>query len=260
MRAFWTGCGSCGKGASCPFLFAGAQAVCVVSGCRTGDQERLGRKRAAGRTRQPALRRSDCKRPPDLTRSKPGFRASDRRSPYRRRTNRNTNDTFRATSVAGRGPAVRATGEDLARPRARNERRDTSTRENPTRLACARHPPHEGEGGAPISAASCELPEERPYLPFMGRSHAQRAGGVGRRRQVRSIEGRDNAAPCSSDSPDPASPGHPLPRSGRGNEQLHRPRSEIPFFTASLPNFARSASTALSAAFSRSTLWSARSA
>ena len=109
----WTGCGSCGKGASCPFLFAGAQAVCVVSGCRTGDQERLGRKRAAGRTRQPALRRSDCKRPPDMTRSKPGFRASDRRSPYRRRTNRNTNDTFRATSVAGGEPAVRATGNIL---------------------------------------------------------------------------------------------------------------------------------------------------
>ena len=97
----WTGCGSCGEGASCPFLSAGAQAVCVVSGCRTGDQERLGRKRAAGRTRQPALRRSDCKRPPDMTRSKPGFRASDRRSPSSETDEPNCKITFRATSVAG---------------------------------------------------------------------------------------------------------------------------------------------------------------
>ena len=157
MRALRTGCGSCGKGASCPFLFAGAQAVCVVSGCRTGDQERLGRKRAAGRTRQPALRRSDCKRPPDMTRSKPGFRASDRRSPYRRRTNRNTNDTFRATSVAGGEPAVRATGNILGQA-PRSTSGGTINRASFSRAREKVPRECEARGAARIMMQSCPLP------------------------------------------------------------------------------------------------------
>ena len=85
--------------------------------------------------------------------------------------------------------------------------------------------------------------DQLPYLPSRG----------GRARSVR--------VGCSTTGR-AGEPGPPLMgrEAFRCENVVYRPRSEMPFFTASLPNFARRASTALSAAFSRSTLWSARSA